>query len=111
MRPTRHIELTKKNESSASSSTRPVTDVHAKATIESNMKRISQLASAYAGMTMDSEDEVSEFKLGEEENFYENLGQCNAFFAYASHESSNHSDDDTSSDDKPTAICLMAKAS
>ena len=36
-----HTKLSKKNESYSSSSTRPVTDVQARATIESNMKRIS----------------------------------------------------------------------
>jgi hypothetical protein len=108
----RHTKLTKKNDSSTSSSKRPVTDAHAKAMIESNMKRISQLASVYAGMMIDSEDEISEPESDEEE-FYRGLDRGNAFVAFESAEPSIQSDidGDTSSNDEPFALCLMAKVS
>ena len=54
----RHTKLPKKSETpSSSSSTRPVTGVEAKATIESNMKKISQLNRVFSKMRMDSEDD------------------------------------------------------
>jgi hypothetical protein len=51
----RHTKLMKKNDSASTSSTmRPVTDTNPNTVIESNMKRISKLAGAFARVTMDS---------------------------------------------------------
>ena len=108
----RHTKLSKKNESFSSSSKRPVTDVQAKATIESNMKRISQLTRVCAEMNMESKDETSESE-SEDEEPHRSLGRGNAFVACESSEKSLESDtdDDASSDDEPIAFCLMAKSS
>ena len=107
-----HTKLSKKNESSSSSSTRPVTDVKARAIIESNMKRISQLNRACADMTLESEEEATDSESDDEE-FYKSIGRSNAFIAYESSENSleTDTDDDASSDDEPIAFCLMAKTS
>lgn len=51
-----HTKLKKKNDTpTASSSSRPATDPKSHAVIESHMKRMSKLAGACPGMTMDSE--------------------------------------------------------
>ena len=84
----RHTKLTKKNDSaSTSSSMRPVTDANPHAVIESNMKRISKLAGAYAGMTMDSEEEISESESDDNE-FSNEQGCGHALVTYASSTSS-----------------------
>lgn len=107
----RHTKLTKKNDSaSTSSSMRPVTDTNPNAVIESNMKRISKLAGAYAGMTMDSEDEISESESDEENEFDRESGHGHAFVAHASSTSSIYFDSDSSDVEAP-AFCFMAKAS
>ena len=84
----RHTKLPKKNESPSSSySTRPVTDAQAKATIESNMKKISQLNRVFIEMRMDSEDDTSESESDDEE-LHRRIGRSNAFIAYESSENS-----------------------
>jgi hypothetical protein len=106
----RHTKLTKKNEPSSSSSMRPVTHVKARATIESNMKRMSLLNRACADMTLESKEEATDSESDDEE-FQRRIGRSNAFIAYESSKNSldSNSDDDASSDDEPIAFCLMAK--
>ena len=77
-----HTKLPKKNESpSLSSSMRPVTDVQAKATIESNMKKISQLNRVITDMRMHSEYDTSDSDFDDEEH-QRRIGRSNAFIAY-----------------------------
>lgn len=101
-----------KDEPSSYSSTRPVTNHLVKVEIESNMKKMSKLASRCAGMTMHSEDETSESESDEEE-FYRNLGRGNAFVAldHSVQPLESESKDDESCDDEPTSHCLMEKSS
>ena len=108
-----HTKLSKEITSpSSSSSTRPVTNVKARATIESNMKRMSRLNSACADLTLDSEEEATDTKSGDEE-FYKRIGRSTAFISYESSDNSLEADtdDNASSDDEPIAFCLMAKSS
>ena len=107
----RHTKLMKKNQiPSTSSSSRPVTDINFNTLIESNMKQISKLAGAYAGMTMDSDDEISESESDEDDESDEQLGCGHAFVAHASTTSSIYFDSDSSDDEAP-AFCFLAKAS
>ena len=97
----RHTKLPKKNEyPSSSSSTRPVTDAQAKATIESNMKKNSQLNRVFTDMRMHSQDEATHSESDDGE-FYKSIGRSNAFIAYESYVNSLESDtdEDASSDD------------
>jgi hypothetical protein len=108
----RHTKLSKKNEFSSSSSKRPVTDVKAKAAIDSNLKKISQLNRVCAEMNMESEDETSESE-SEDEELCRYMGRSNAFVAHESSEKplESDTDDNASSDDEHIAFCLMAKTS
>ena len=94
---------------------RPVTNVKARAIIESNMKRMSQLNRARDDLTLDSEEEATDTKSDDEE-FYKRIGRSNAYVAIESSKNFSESDvdddassDDDSSDDEPIAFCLMPK--
>lgn len=104
-----HTKLKKKNGNPrSSSSSGPVTDFNSHVVIESNMKRMSQLASAYAGMTMDFKDEISESESDDEE-LPNKTERGYAFVAHASASSSTKYDSD-SNDDEKSKFCFMAKA-
>ena len=62
-------------------------------------------------MTLDFEEEATDFELDDEE-FHRRIGRSNAFIAYESSENSLESDtdDDAPSDDEPIAFYLMAKS-
>jgi hypothetical protein len=68
----RHTKLPRKNDSEASSSTRPVTDLLVKAAINFNMKKISEIARARAIINMKSDDESndSDSDSDDKEEFY-----------------------------------------
>ena len=113
----RHTKLLKEIASSSSSSTRPITDVKASATIESNMKRMSQINRACVDLTLDSEEEATDTESDDEE-FYKRIGRSNAYVAIESSKAFSKSDidndissNDDSSDGEPVAFCLMAKSS
>jgi hypothetical protein len=61
---------------------RPGTDVKTRATIGSNMKRISWLNRACADMTLYSEEEEATDTSSDDEQFYKRIGRSNAFIAY-----------------------------
>ena len=57
---------------------RPVTDVKARATVKSDMRKISQLNIACVEMTTDSEDDTSKLD-SEEEELNRRIGISNAY--------------------------------
>ena len=113
----RHTKLSKEIATLSSSSMTPVTNVKAKAIIESNMKRMSRINQAYADLTVDSEEEATDTESYDEE-FYKRIGRSNAYVAIESSKNfsesdndSNASSDDDSSNDEPITFCLMKKSS
>ena len=113
----RHTKLPKENMASSSSLTRPITDMNARAIIESNMKNISQLNRACADLTLDSKEEATNTE-SDDEKFYKTIGRNNAYVSIESSKdfSESDADNDTSSnddtsDDEPVVFCLVAKSS
>ena len=86
--------MKKSDSASTSSSMRPVTDTNPNAVIESNMNMISKLAGAYAGMTMDSKEEISESESDDDNEFCNEQGYGHALVAHASSTSSIYFDSD-----------------
>ena len=108
----RHTKLSKEIVSSPSSLIRPVTNVKARATIESNIKRMSWLNRACVDLTLDSEEEATDTESDDEE-LYKRIGRSNAYVAIESSKKFYESsiDDDDSSNDEQIAFCLMEKSS
>src|SRR3989337_3421494 len=94
-----HTKLSKKKDPTSSSSMRPVTDINARAIIDSNMKKISQLNRACTNLTLDSEEEITDIDSDDEE-FYKRIGRSNAYVAIESSKDFIKSDvvDNASSD-------------
>nr|XP_020198201.1 uncharacterized protein LOC109784009 [Aegilops tauschii subsp. strangulata] len=111
----RHTKLSKEIASLSSPSTRPVTDVKARAIIESNMKRMSWLNNVCADLTLHSKEEATDTELDEEE-FYKKIRRSNAYVAIESSKNISESDtdddasnNDDSSDDQPITFSLREK--
>jgi hypothetical protein len=75
------------------------------------MKKISEIARARAIINMKSDDESSDSDSDDEEEFYRNMRREHGFIAIESTRLPWSESKEESSDDEPSAFCLMAKSS